>query len=329
MNTQLIIFAAFVLVILLAFLLLIIYQNKKLNVLIRQQESQQPWQVISQWLQEMRSSLERHTQMIQEQLFATNKDIGQRLDNTAHLMRLLNQDLGEIHEIGQQMRDFQHLLRSPKLRGNIGEQILKDLLHQVLPQSQFKLQHRFQNGQSVDAIIKTVNGLIPIDAKFPMENFIKYMSALHTEQEKQFKRDFIRDVKRHIDNISQNYIVPHEGTLDFAVMYVPSEAIFHEIIKHDPLNRYAQEKNVLLVSPNSFYYFLRIILMASEGQRIEEASKRILQLLNGLRQDAQTISGDLRILTTHINNAKNATERLNVDFQAMVGKMEQAKLLGK
>jgi len=329
MQTQILILAGFAFIILIVMYLIIRQQNQRIwNYLKTEEKNQQPWQVMSQWLQEMRNSLDRHTQQVQNHLYRTNQDISQRLDQSAQLMRLLNKDLGEIHEIGQQMRDFQYLFRSPKLRGNIGEHILKDLLAQVLPRSQYKLQYRYPNGVIVDAMIKTDNGLIPIDAKFPMENFLKMMKS-PGEKDKQFQRDFVRDVKRHIENIHQRYIQPDEGTLDFAVMYVPSEAVFYEIMTHDHLSQYARQKNILMVSPNSFYYFLRVILMASEGKRIEEASKRIVKILSALNHDTKIISNDLRILTTHINNSKNAAERVLTDFQSLERKIEQAKYVGE
>ncbi len=312
-------FALFMVVL---FSFIVYLQNKHIKSLLQAQKPDESVNIIGQWLQEMRGSIDRTSGMIQQQMNITQEAVSSRLDNTAQLMRLLNRDLGQIHEIGEQMRDFQKIFRSPKLRGNVGENILKDLLYQILPKENVKLQHRFRNGQTVDALIITENNNIPIDSKFPLENFNKAQSAGNAEEEKLYKREFLRDVRRHIDAISHKYIHPEEGTLDFAIMYIPSENIYYEVIGNDSVMIYARGKNVLLISPNSFYYFLKVILLGLEGKRIEEASRRIIQTLRALRQDASQVTNDIKIVNSHINNAKNASERLNSDFLNMVGKIE-------
>jgi DNA recombination protein RmuC len=122
------------------------------------------------------------------------------------------QELGRVQEIGHQMRDFQDFLKSPKLRGNIGEQVLRDLLDQVLPKGNFQLQYQFREGQIVDAIIKTRQGIIPIDSKFPLESFRK-ISETKSANKEQSLREFIREIKKHIDDIARKYILPQEGQL--------------------------------------------------------------------------------------------------------------------
>ena len=321
-QNEIMLFFAFALVMLVLFGLIVYLQNKHLKSLLQAQKPDESVNIIGQWMQEMRGSIDRTSGMIQQQLNMTQEAVSSRLDNTAQLMRLLNRDLGQIHEIGQQMRDFQKIFRSPKLRGNVGENILKDLLYQILPKENIKLQHRFRNGQIVDALIITENNSIPIDSKFPLENFSKAQNATNPEEEKLYKREFFRDARRHIDAISQKYIRPEEDTLDFAIMYIPSETIYYETISNDAIMTYARDKNILLISPNNFYYFLKVIMLGLEGKRIEETSRRIIQTLRALRQDASKVTNDIKILNSHINNAKNASERLNSDFLNMVGKIE-------
>jgi DNA recombination protein RmuC len=231
-------------------------------------------------------------------------------------------ELGRVQEIGHTMRDFQDFLKSPKLRGNIGEQVLRDLLDQVLPKGNFQLQYQFQEGQIVDAIVKTKQGIIPIDSKFPMESF-KRLNQAKEEEKEQFSREFIRDIKKHIDDISKKYILPQEGTVDFALMYVPSEPVYYEITLNQPeLLDYGYNKKVYFVSPNSFYYFLKIIMVGLQGAKIEEASRKILQGLKAIQQESMKFGEELNTLTSHIDHAKTSSERVQNRFDRLTGKIE-------
>ena len=235
--------------------------------------------------------------------------------------------LGKVQEVGRGIKEFQDFLRSPKLRGNIGEQILKDLLEQFLPKQNFSLQYHFQEGQIVDAIIKTNQGLIPIDSKFPMENFRKMLSNNpddNSEQKKAFEKEFVRDIKKHINSIAKKYILPHEGTVDFALMYVPSEPVYYEITSNQPdILDYSYNKKVYFVSPNSFYYFLKIIMVGLEGAKIEEGAKKILEKMKAVQQETIKFEGEFSILTSHIEHAKNASERARSRFGRLIGKIER------
>lgn len=236
-------------------------------------------------------------------------------------------ELGRVQEIGHTLRDFQDFLKSPKLRGGVGEQVLKDLLSEVLPKNNFQFQYQFQGGEVVDAIVKTKQGLIPIDSKFPMESFQRYLKAKPEEKEKNLK-EFSRDIKKHIDDISKKYILPQEGTLDYAIMYVPAESVFSEITVHQPeLLEYAHSKKVILVSPNTFYYYLKIILIGLEGAKIEEASKRILEGLKAIQQESVKFGEELSVLTGHIDNTKKASERVQSRYGRLVGKIDGLRLL--
>jgi DNA recombination protein RmuC len=266
--------------------------------------------------QEMRGGLDKSSELIQKQLSTTNE----RLTQAARV-------IGELQETARQMSDLQVFLKSPKLRGNIGEQVLRDLLEQYFPYQLFKLQHKFKSGKIVDAILKTDKGIIPIDSKFPVENFQKYISAKEEKEKREFFRAFLKDVKKHIDDIADQYILPQEGTVDFAVMYIPAEAVYYEVIKNIDLNKYAFDRRVLVVSPNSFYYFLKVIMIGLEGKRIEEATKRILEMLATLQKDSEKFAGELRVLTTHLTNAKQALDRVNSEYTKLSGKIEQTRLL--
>lgn len=254
----------------------------------------------------------------------TRKDITDRLEQTTKTLSGVQQELGQMQELGRQIREFQDAFRAPKLRGTIGEQILEDLLKQVLPTENFHLQYRFKNGTQVDAIIKTDDGMIPIDAKFPLENFIK-MTEVETESEKKnFLRLFLSDIKRHIDSVNR-YILPEEGTVDLAIMYVPAEAIFYQIMLNNELGLYANNKSVLIVSPNIFYHFLKVIMMGLAGRRIEETAKDILNSITSLSQDAANFRNSLEVLNSHISNAYKSMDRVRNEYERISIKIEQMK----
>jgi len=224
------------------------------------------------------------------------------------------------------MKELQDFLRSPKLRGNIGEQVLKELLGQFLPKESFYLQYKFRSGEIVDAAIKTESGVIPIDSKFPMENFQNMMKAEADAEKKAFEKEFARDVRRHIDDIAKKYILPEEGTIDYALMYVPSEPVYYEIMSNIPeLSDYAHKKRVLPVSPSTFYAYMRAILMSFEGKKIEERARAILGALRGIKGESEKFGEALGVLTKHINNAKNTSDLVNSRYITLNSKIETAQ----
>ncbi|UCE18012.1 MAG: DNA recombination protein RmuC [Gemmatimonadota bacterium] len=303
-------------------------QERRWQEFQERQGKDQTFQVITEWLKDMRGSLDKNRATFTEQLDRTHKVIGERLDNAAKVISAVNKELGHVQEIGRTMKDFQDFLRSPKLRGNIGEQVLRDLLEQILPKENFRIQHRFKAGEVVDAAVITDKGLIPIDAKFPMENFRRIVQSESEDERERVTKDFVRDVKKHIDTIGRKYILPQEGTVDFAVMYVPAEAIYYEIVMHNAnLNTYAHDKKVLLVSPNSFYYFLRVIMLGLEGKKIEETSQRILEALSTIRNDSTKFRESLGVLNTHLTHAKNAIDRVCTDYERLFSKIEDTSRL--
>ncbi|MDP2670890.1 MAG: DNA recombination protein RmuC [bacterium] len=299
---------------------------KKLEELKGKDSDDESTKVLMEWLKEMRSSLDKNTDTLQSQLTSTNKAINERLDNAAKIIGMVGKEVGQMSEIGRSMKDLQDFLRSPKLRGNIGEQVLRELLGQFLPKESFHLQYRFRSGDIVDAAIKTDSGVIPIDSKFPMENF-KAMMGADTEAEKTgFQKDFARDVKKHIDDIAKKYILPEEGTIDYALMYVPSEPIYYEIMANMPeLSEYAHTKRVLPVSPSTFYAYMRAILMSFEGKKIEERARTILASLRSIKGDSEKFGDVLRVLTKHVNDTKNTADLVNSRFLTLNSKIENAQ----
>lgn len=256
-----------------------------------------------------------------QRLEVQNKSFNERLDHAARVINDVNKNIGEFSEIGRGMKDLQEFLSSPKLRGNIGEQVLKELLKQFLPNESFNLQYTFKSGEKVDAAIMTSGGIIPIDSKFPLENFRKM------QKDTIYKKTFESDVKKHIDDISKKYILTDEGTIDYALMYIPSEVIYYEIANNQDLFDYAQTRRVLPVSPTTFYAYLKAILMSFEGQKIEKQAKEILASLRAIKKDYGKVEENLSILQKHLVNATNMMSNVYSSFTNLGHKIDTTQNL--
>ncbi len=289
--------------------------------------------LIRKWLIEIQEK-QKPSQELLEYLKTTNqrlseqsKDFNQRLDNAARVIGQVQKNIGEFSEIGRGMRELQEFLQSPKLRGNIGEQVLKELLTQMLPKQTFVLQYTFRSGDKVDAVIKTSAGLIPIDSKFPLGNFRKINSANDGDSRQIAQREFERDVKNHIDAISKKYILPAEGTLDYALMYMTSEAVYYEVVNNTALYDFAGAKRVLPVSPTTFYAFLKAILMSFEGQKIEAQARQILTTLRAIQKDYVKVEDNLSVLQKHLTNASNMMTQVFSTFTQLGQKIAATQSL--
>lgn len=257
------------------------------------------------------------------------QSLNERLDNAARVIGDVQRSIGEMSEIGRGMKDLQEFLRNPKVRGNLGEHILNELLAQILPKESFHLQYAFKSGEKVDAAIKTAGGIIPIDSKFPMENFRKMTSSKTDQEGKEFEKLFVRDVKIHIDGIAKKYILTDEGTMDYALMYIPSESMYYEIVNNGDLFDYASTKRILPVSPTTFYAYLRAILMSFEGQKIEAKAKEILSSLRAIQKDYGKVEENLGVLQKHMTNASNMMGNVLMSFGQLGQKISSTKNLGQ
>lgn len=278
--------------------------------------------VLTEWLKGMQASVDKNSEMTQKQLAESSKVLGERLDKAAVVIAGVQKEIGQMSEIGRSMKQLQDFLRSPKLRGNLGEQILKEILGDFLPKESFFLQYRFKTGDIVDAAIKTESGIIAIDSKFPLERFNAFNSAESETEKLSLQKEFVRDVKKHIEDIANKYILPHEGTIDYALMYIPSEAVYYEIMSNLPeLSDYSYKKRVLPVSPSTFYAFMRTILISFEGKKIEERAKIILTSLRAIQTESVKFEESLRVLTKHINDTKNTSDQVNNRFSSLNSKI--------
>jgi len=276
--------------------------------------------VLLEWLKEMRGS----SDSMQKRMDETNKAINYRLDNAAKVIGGISKELGQMNELGRDMKKVQEFLVSPKRRGGLGEEVLASILEQYFPHTEFKLQHRFKSGEVVDAAVRVQGKLLPIDSKFSMENYRDFINSETEEAREAARKAFANDIRKRIREIHSKYILPEEGTFDFAMMYVPSEAVFYEIINDEALGEYAREQHIYVASPNSFIYYLRIIMLSLRGQRINEAANQMLNLISGIKQDSEKFGRNLEIMSRHITNAKNSADNINSDYVQLKNKIEQA-----
>lgn len=321
------------------------YLNRQLQELKKPRQDD----TLTQWLQTMsqdiaetkktlNETLTRSTKDLSHSLSQQTKDIHDRLTKAAEVIGELKREAGQFSEIGRSMRDLHNYLKSPKLRGNIGEQVLNDLISQTFPKNSFHLQYSFKSGAIVDVAIKTDAGILPIDSKFPLENFQKMIGAKKKVEREQAKRAFANDVRKHVRAISSKYILPDEGTVDFALMYIPSEPVFYEISTHRELMEYAKSHRIYPVSPNTFYAHLQILLRAFEGKQFASKSRQVFHLLRAVEKDYEKLEDSLGVLGGHVNKAYNKFSDVQGNFARLGQKLnstvslqetEQPELLEK
>lgn len=269
-------------------------------------------------------TLSKNTELILNQLASVNSGVGQRLDNAARVFGDVQKSLGvldekaqQIHDVGKDIASLQEILKAPKMRGGLGELFLENLLEQIMPSKDFyELQYCFKTGERVDAAIKIGNRVVPVDSKFPLESFKRFVDAGNDEDKKRAKKEFIKAVKDHIDSIANKYILPDEGTYDFALMYIPAENVYYETIIKDEgfgeeksIFMHAITKKVIPVSPNSFYAYLQVIILGMRGLKVEEKAQEVIKMLVTLKGSLGKFTQDFEVMGSHIDNIKSSYER--------------------
>jgi DNA recombination protein RmuC len=214
----------------------------------------------------------------------------------------------------------------------LGEVFLEELLSQLVPRS-CEFQYRFKSGEVVDAVIRIGERLVPIDAKFPLENFRKMLDAEDDEKIRaRCKKAFINDVKKHIDSISEKYILPGEGTYDFALMYIPAENVYYETITKDQkeetnISEYAMQRRVIPVSPNTIYAYLQVIIFGLKGLQVEKYAEEIIRHLTRLKNDFTKFSSDFEVLGSHLSKAAKKYEEAEKKLARFDDKLSRAETI--
>jgi DNA recombination protein RmuC len=257
--------------------------------------------------------------MLGQRLEGIDTRMAQSQNSNASLAQGIFETLGDVRQattaVADQARQFsslQDLLRAPKARGGLGEAMLEEMLRQVLPASGYETQHRFSSGVIVDAVVKAGGRLVCIDSKFPLSNFQSICDANDPIERKQAERAFAGDVEKHMVDIATRYIVPDEGTFDFAVMYVPAEGVYGEVLrlKHHGKSLYetAMEHRVVPMSPLTMYGYLQTILFGLKCFQIEKNAEAILDFCGRLQQDVGSFADEYETLGRHLCNATSRYE---------------------
>ena len=289
---------------------------------------------------EIREQLGSILNSVNQNLSASQNNINTQLKGSTEIINEIHKKLGglaettrNIQEIGKDISSLQDILSAPKLRGNLGEYLLEELLKEIFPAKNYQMKYSFKNNTQVDAIIRLGDQIVPIDSKFPLESFQRLVEAKDPEQKKTAKKEFVSSVKARIDEIADRYINPLEGTFEFAMLYIPAENVFYETIINDSLTNkdyeifnYAIKRHVIPVSPNSFYAYLMAIAYGLKGFQIEQQTKTIIGELSQVQDRFLKFFADFTLVGKHISNANmkyeesaKRAERLNEQISKVTG----------
>jgi DNA recombination protein RmuC len=233
---------------------------------------------------------------------ASGQQVGEGLGQALQAVSEVRQQLGQLREAGERIREvgkdisgLKDILQAPQFRGGLGEFLLEEVLAQLFPKQFYTMQHVFESGERVDAVLQVGKGFIPIDSKFPLDSFRRLTEAAAGESDsaaRQTRRHFRADVRRHIDDIAKKYIRPKENFYDFALMYIPAENVYYESIIREEcgpeetgLFEFALERRVIPVSPNTLFAYLQVIALGLKGMKVEESAQKILAGLGQLGVD--------------------------------------------
>lgn len=303
--------------------------HSRIEELRRAQTENQALALMQQQIGQLTGQINQQLQSMSSQFQNTTGNIGQSLTNVKEGLVKMEGVTREILDKAKSIAMLEDLLRAPKFRGGLGELFLGDLLGQILPPTLYTLQHKFRSGEKVDAAVKIGSNLVPIDAKFPLENFKKYIQEGPGKEQDALRKRFMADVKKHIDDIAVKYILPDEGTYDFALMYIPAENIYYETILKDEsfgeersLFSYATQKRVIPVSPNSFYAYLEVIVLGLKGLQIEKSARDIFRSLSQLEGDLGRFRNEFTVLGTHLGNARTKYDEAEKRLEKISSRLE-------
>ena len=289
-------------------------------------------------------------QLLDSKLSETHAANRQQFGESAQLIKDVTEKLTKLDETNKQVVNFsaqlqnlQDILKNPKQRGVLGEYFLEETLKNVLPPNSYQMQYAFKDGVIVDAVVFVKDKIIPVDSKFSLENYERILATSEPSLKEKLERQFKSDLKIRIDETSK-YIKPAEGTMDFAFMFIPSEAIYYDLLinkvgavavnTRDLIEYAFKEKHVIIVSPTSFLAYLQTVLQGLRALQIEESAKSIIisvgklsQHLNSYESYLQKLGSSLGTTVSHFNNAHKEFGKIDKDVTKISGKVANVEPL--
>ena len=287
--------------------------------------------------------------VIDTKLSESNKVMQTQFGQSARIIQDVTKQLTRLDEtnkqvvgFSEQLSNLEKVLKSQKQRGNLGEAGLKLVLENMLPPDAFKLQYQFDGGDIVDAVIFTKDGMVPVDAKFSLENYNRIIEEADEDKKIQYEREFKNDLKKRIDETSK-YVKPGEGTLDFAFMFIPAEAIYYDLLVNEvgavkvntrSLIEYAfKDKKVIIVSPTTFSAYLKTVLYGLQALKIEKEARLIQDRVEKLGKHLQfyevyhqKLGSSLTTTVNHFNKSHKELGKVDKDVMNITGNEELLSL---
>ncbi len=274
---------------------------------------------------------------------AISREAKESLTAVTEKLTKLDETNKQVVNFSAQLQNLQDILKNPKQRGVLGEYFLEEILKNVLPPGTYQMQYKFKDGVIVDAVVFVKDKIIPIDSKFSLENYEKILNAADSEAREKLEKQFKQDLKNRIDE-SAKYIKPSENTLDFAFMFIPSEAIYYDLLVNKvgavqintrDLIEYAFiEKRVIIVSPTSFLAYLQTVLQGLKAMQIEEGAKEILanveklgRHLNAYDEFMKKVGASLATTVNHYNSASKEFKKVDKDVAKIAGKEAEVETI--
>jgi DNA recombination protein RmuC len=280
---------------------------------------------IDRRLGELDTKVDRRLEGLDGRLLSTQQSAGQTATEIVERLGKLDGTAAQMLARANDLARLEQALRPPKARGGVGELLLANLLRDSLPPDAYQLQHTFRSGERVDAVIR-VDKLVPVDAKFPLDNFERVVEAGDDSERELHERAFARDVKGHVDAIASKYVRPAEGTYDFALMYLPAESVYYELVcgKSGSLYTYALSKRVFPVSPTTLHAYLLVITLGLKGLQIEQHAQEVMAYCGQLGKDFERFHSDFEVVGKHISNAQSKYGEADRRLERLEARLDRA-----
>jgi DNA recombination protein RmuC len=272
---------------------------------------------------ELETRVDRRLEGLDGRLLSTQQSAGKTATEIVERLGKLDGTAAQMLARANDLARLEQALRPPKARGGVGEILLGNLLRDSLPPEAYDLQHTFRTGERVDAVIR-VDKLVPVDAKFPLDNFERLVAGGDDERALH-ERAFHRDVKGHVDAIASKYILPAEGTYDFALMYLPAESVYYELVcGSGDAYAYALGKRVFPVSPTTLHAYLLVITLGLKGMQIEQHAQEVMAYCGQLGRDFDRFRTDFEVVGKHIQNAQSKYGEADRRLERLGARLERA-----